>query len=102
VNDPGLWKRQFMSHGRFIREPVEAPLVATPTQPVPPGPPGMLKERCQRLDIATDTMVVVIATQFGTQRPILLGQWLMAVRPTPCPGYPLKAGHRYTTTVSGL
>src|SRR5262249_30147781 len=48
VNDPGLWKRQFMSHGRLIRVPVEVALVATPAQPVPPGPPGMLKDHCQR------------------------------------------------------
>ena len=32
-------------------------------------------------------MILVIATQFRTQPPILLGQWRMAVLPTPCP-YP--------------
>src|SRR5215475_9339567 len=29
--------------------------------------------------------LVVIATQFRTQHPILLGQWRMAVLPAPCP-----------------
>ena len=88
VNDPGLWKRKFMSHRRLIRVPGEAALVATPAEPIPPRPPGMLTDRYQRIDIATYTIVVVIAAQFCTQRPILFGQWLMAVRTTPCP-YPL-------------
>ena len=59
--------------------------MATTTQPVSPSPPGMLKDGSQCLEVATYTMIAVIATQFRTQHPILLGQWRMAVLPAPCP-----------------
>ena len=42
---------------------------------------------CSRTVLSTLMLPRIIATQFGTQHPILLGQWRMAVFPTPCP-YP--------------
>src|SRR6516165_2054411 len=62
--------------------------MATTTQPVAPSPPGMLKDGSQCLEVATYPMIAVIATQLRTQHAVLLGQWRMAVFPTPCP-YPL-------------
>src|SRR5881397_1222624 len=45
----------------------------------------MLVDRFQHLEVATYTIVLVIATQFRTEGPILLLQWRMAILPTPCP-----------------
>ena len=87
MNDPGLGQRQFVTNGRLILRPVQTALVAPTTQPAAPSPTGVITSVSKRLDIATDTIVLVVDTQFRTQRPILLGQWLMAVIPTPRP-YP--------------
>src|SRR4029453_2150627 len=45
----------------------------------------MLTDRFKPLEVATYTIVLVIATQFRTEGPILLLPWRMAVLPTPCP-----------------
>src|SRR3989442_841758 len=45
----------------------------------------MLVDRFKHLEVATYTIVLVIATQFRTEGPILLLQWRMAILPTPCP-----------------
>jgi hypothetical protein len=48
----------------------------------------MLENDLKHLAIATDTIVVVIASPFRAQDPILLLEWRMAMLTTPCP-YPL-------------
>ena len=40
--------------------------VAASAQPVAPSPLGMLEDPFEPLEIATDTIVLVIATQFPT------------------------------------
>ena len=87
VNDPGFWKRKFLPYGLDKLLPVHVAFVAPPAQPVSPSTLGMLEDACKRLEVATYTIVLVMATQFRTECPVLLSQWLMAIFPTPCP-YP--------------
>src|SRR2546422_4730934 len=67
--------------------PVEVALVAASAQPVLPSSLGILEDRFEHLEVATDTIVLVMAAQFRAQGPILLVQWRMAILTTPCP-YP--------------
>ena len=46
--------------------PVYVALVAASAQPVAPSPLGMLEDHFEPLEVATDTIVLVIATQFRT------------------------------------
>jgi ferritin-like metal-binding protein YciE len=46
--------------------PVYVALVAAPAEPVLPSTLGMLKGNFEHLEIATYTIVLVIATQFQT------------------------------------
>ena len=62
--------------------------MAASAQPVLPSSLGILEDRFEHLEIATDTRVLVRATQFRAQGPILLLEWRMAILMTPCP-YPL-------------
>jgi hypothetical protein len=48
---------------------------------------GMLEDDFKPLEVATYTIVVVVATQFRTECPVLLSQWFMAILTTPYP-YP--------------
>jgi len=45
----------------------------------------MLEDHFQHLEVATYTRVVVVASEFCTQRPVLLLKRFMAVVTTPCP-----------------
>src|SRR6266568_9469395 len=45
----------------------------------------MLEDHCKHLAVATDTIVLVIASQLHAARPILLFEWCMAMFTTPCP-----------------
>jgi hypothetical protein len=85
MNDPGLWKQQFLTNGTRKLLPVEVALVAASAQPVLPSSLGILEDRFEHLDVATDTLVLVMAAQFRAQGPILLVQGRMAILPTPCP-----------------
>src|SRR5262249_29182431 len=51
------------------------------------GREDLLEDRFEHLEVATDTLVLVMAAQFRAQGPILLVQWRMAILTTPCP-YP--------------
>ena len=66
VNDPGLRKRLFMTQGLVKFLPVYAALVAASAQPVLPSTLGMLEDHCKHLEIATYTIVLVLAPQFRT------------------------------------
>ncbi len=59
--------------------------MAASAQPVAPSSLGMLADGFEPLEVATDTIVLVMAAPFRTSRPILLLPWLMAVLTTPCP-----------------
>src|SRR4030095_14826010 len=85
VNNPGFRKRQFALDGVHELLPAYVALVATSAQPVAPSPLGMLEDRFEPLGIATDTIVLLVATQFRTERPILLVQWHMTGVTPPCP-----------------
>jgi hypothetical protein len=45
----------------------------------------MLEDNFQHLEVATYTIILVIAAQFRTERPILRVERFMAVVTTPCP-----------------
>src|SRR5688500_7745745 len=85
MNDPGVWKRQFLPKGTLKLLPVYVALVAASAQPVLPSSLSILEDHFEHLEIATDTRVLVIATQFRAQGSILLLEWRMAVVTTPCP-----------------
>jgi hypothetical protein len=85
VHDPGFGERKFLLEGSDKLLPAYVALVAASAQPVAPSPLGMLEDHFEHFEIATDTLVLVVATQFRTERPILLLQWRMAVVTTPCP-----------------
>ena len=87
VNDPGLWKRKFLPYGLDKLLPVHLALVAPPAQPVSPSMLGMLEDDFKPLEVATYPIVLVVATQFRTECPVLLSQWFMAILTTPYP-YP--------------
>ena len=59
--------------------------MAASAEPVAPSPRGLLADHFKHLEVATYTIVLVIAAQFRTEGPILLLQWRMAVLPTPWP-----------------
>jgi hypothetical protein len=59
--------------------------VAASAQPVAPRLLGLRADHFEHLKIATDTLVLVIATQFQPYRLILLVHWRMAVVTTPWP-----------------
>src|SRR5438132_11731168 len=65
--------------------PASVALVAASAQPVAPSPLGRLEDHFEPLAIATDTLGVVLATQFQTSRLLLLVPWRLAVVTTPCP-----------------
>src|SRR5438128_12499009 len=65
--------------------PASVALVAASAQPVPPSPLARLEDHFEPLAIATDTLGVVLATQFQTSRLLLLVPWRLAVVTTPCP-----------------
>src|SRR4029434_11052484 len=85
VHDPGFGERKFLLEGSDKLLPAYVALVAASAQPVAPSPLGMLEDHVEHCEIATDTIVVVVATPFRTERPILLLPWRMAVGRTPCP-----------------
>ena len=85
VHDPGLRERQFFLEGRDTLLPASVARVAASAQPIAPRPLGMRADHFAPLDIAPDTILLVIATQLRTSRPILLLHWCMAVFTTPCP-----------------
>jgi hypothetical protein len=85
MDDPGVWKRQFLPKGTLKLLPVYVALVAASAQPVLPSSPSMLADHFEPLEIATDTIVLVRAAPFRAQDPILLLEWCMAVLTTPCP-----------------
>ncbi len=66
VNDPRLWKRPCMTPGVVELLPVYVARVAAPAQPVLPSTLGMLENHFKHLEIATYTIVLVIAPQFRT------------------------------------
>ena len=65
--------------------PASVAFVAGSAQPVAPSPLGRLEDHFEPLEIATDTLGVVLATQFQTSRLLLLLPWRLAVVTTPCP-----------------
>jgi hypothetical protein len=67
--------------------PGDVAFVAAPAQPVLPRTLGMLEDDFEPLEVATYTIVLVIATQFQTSGLLLLLEWRMAVFTTPRP-YP--------------
>jgi hypothetical protein len=46
--------------------PAYVALVAASAQPVAPSPLGMLEDHFEPFEIATDTIILVVATQFQT------------------------------------
>ena len=82
-----MWEPQFLTHGTLKLLPVEVARVAASAPPVLPSSLGMLEDRFEPLEVATDTLVLVMAPQFRAQGPIRLVQWRMAMLTTPCP-YP--------------
>jgi hypothetical protein len=55
-----------MPQGLDTLLPVEVALVAASAQPVAPSSLGMLEDDFTPLEVATDTIVLVVATQFQT------------------------------------
>ena len=64
VNDPGFGKRKLLTQGLFILLPVYVALVAARAEPIVPSPLGMLENHFEHLEVATYTIVLVVASQF--------------------------------------
>jgi hypothetical protein len=65
VTDPGLWKREVIPYGIDKLLPAYVALVAASAQPISPSPLRMREDDFAHLEIATYTIVLVIATPFG-------------------------------------
>ena len=88
MNDPGVWPRQLLTQGARKLLPVEVALGAASAPPVWPSALGRREDRFEPLAIATDTSVLVVASQWRAQGPLRLLEWRLAILPTPGP-YPL-------------
>jgi hypothetical protein len=62
VHDPGFGERQVLLEGGDKLLPAYVALVAASAQPIAPSPLGVLADHFEHLAIATDTIVLVIAT----------------------------------------
>ena len=60
----GFGSGSLLTHGILKLLPVYVALVAAPAQPVVPSTLGMLEDHFEHLEVATYTIVLVIATQF--------------------------------------
>jgi hypothetical protein len=75
----------FLTYETLKLLPVYVALVAARAEPVVPSTLEMLENHFEHLEVATYTIVVVVAPQFCTSRPILLLERGMAVLTTPWP-----------------
>ena len=66
VHDPGCRQRQFLTEGTLKLLPVEVARVAAPAQPILPSTLGRLEDHFKPLEVATYTIVLVVAPQFHT------------------------------------
>ena len=62
VNDPGLWKRKFVTYGRDKLLPVYVALVAASAQPIAPSTLGILKDAWRRAAARCNSVTTVSET----------------------------------------
>lgn len=79
------WSRQGISCQEAL-EPGPWRAIPVPTaQPLEPGADRSLFKASQRGTVASDSVVLVMTTEFLTQSRVLRGKWEVAVTPTPDP-----------------
>jgi hypothetical protein len=64
VEDPGFRQRQFLTYKALKLLPVYVALVAARAEPIVPSTLEMLENHFEHLEVATYTLVVVVAPQF--------------------------------------
>ena len=83
VDDPGFRKRPALTK-RFKLLPVDVTLVTATAQPIPPRMFTVLEDDRKHFEVAPNSIVLIVATQFLAQNSVLLLE-----RHVPVPAAPL-------------